>query len=273
MKNRKIGPQFILYAQLVFGMILFVFLLFSALGRNPLSAMGVALFLLICQTFNSYAIYSWLAPWYSGRDRVAEMERTQLQTELRFLKSQLSPRFLFNTINDVHAFALSGSPKAAHALPTLNELLRYLLYECNASVPLRKEVRAIESYIALLQLRYEGPLNIHIDNGVRSADLPIEPMLLIPLLENACKHSGIGVLPDAFIRIDLREEAGLLTGHFINSRSSPAAGGNGVGNIGGTGLQNIRKRLSILQPRRPEENLVILESPEVFEVFIKIPGT
>lgn len=262
-----------MYTQLVFGLILFVFLFFSALGRNPLSAMEVALFILICQTFNSYAIYSWLAPWHSGRERVAQMEKTQLQAELRFLKSQMSPHLLFNTINDVHAFALSGSEKAAHALPALNGLLRYLLYECNTSVPLRQEIRAIESYIALLQLRYEDPLNIHIDNEVRSADLSIEPMLLIPLLENACKHSGIGVLPDAFIRIQLREEAGLLTGHFVNSRNVLAANGNGAGNGGGIGLQNIRKRLGILQPRRPEENLVILESPEVFEVFIKIAGT
>ena len=337
MKDRKIALQYILYAQMVFWVILFIFLLFSALGSNPLSALGVALLLLTCHLLNFYAIYSWLTPRYfergrygyfaagvlglfvvltpfrfwiesnfvyhpflllhgrrldaliifseislagfafllrmaldsfAGRERADEKEKAQLQTELRFLKSQMNPHFLFSTINNVYALALTGSEKTPQALLTLSGLLRYLLYESNTRVPLYKEMQAIESYIALLQLRYEDPLNIQIDNKVRSAGIPIEPMLLIPLLENAFKHSGIGILPGAFIRIHLQEEGGLLTGHFINSRSSLAADGN----AGGIGLQNIRKRLSVLQPRRPEENLVVLESPEVFEVFIKIPG-
>jgi two-component system, LytTR family, sensor kinase len=120
-----------------------------------------------------------------------------------------------------------------------------------------------------LRLRFEDPLDIRIENEVRSADMPIEPMLLIPLLENAFKYSGIGGTPEAFIHIHLREEAGLLIGHFTHSRAVPAADGRNIG----IGLQRIRERLGLLQPYRPEENLVILESPDVFEVFIKIHGT
>lgn len=336
MKGRKLAHQYILYAQLGFWVVLFILLLFSALGRNPLSALGVALLLLTCHLLTFYTVYSWLTPRFFERGRYgyfvagamglllvltpfrfwieanfvhrpflllhgqrlhaliifselslggfaflfrmaldgfvsrelsAEREITQLQTELRLLKSQMNPHFLFNTINNVYDLALTHSEKTPHALLTLSKLLHYLLYECNTPVPLHKEMQAIESYITLLQLRYEGPLNIRIENQVRSADRPIEPMLLIPLLENAFKHSGIGTLPEAFIHIQLREEEGLLIGHFINSRSPLPAEVNG----GGIGLQNIRKRLGTLQPRRPEENLVVLESPEVFEVFIKIP--
>jgi two-component system LytT family sensor kinase len=336
MKNRKLALQYILYTQLVFWVVLFIFLLLSALGTNPLSGLGVALLLLTCHLLTFYTVYGWLTPrffergrygyfvagvvglllvltpfrfWietnfvprpflllhgqrlhaliifseillgsfaflfrmaldsFASREQTAEMEITQLQTELRLLKSQMNPHFLFNTINNVYSLALTHSEKTPHALLTLSKLLQYLLYECNTPVPLHKEMQAIESYITLLQLRYENPLNIKIENQIRSADRPIEPMLLIPLLENAFKHSGIGILPEAFIRIQLHEEEGLLVGHFINSRSSLPADVN----AGGIGLQNIRKRLGMLQPRRPEENLVVLESPEVFEVFIRIP--
>lgn len=284
MKNRKISLQLIFYAQMIFWVALFVFLLFSALGRNPLSALGVALVLLAGFTL----VFRMTLDGFVRRERVAEHEKSRLQTELLWLKSQMDPHFLLSTVTNVQALSQVGSEKTSAALQTLSGLLRYLLHECNVRVPLRSEIQAIESYIALLQLRYEDPLNISIDNEVRSGDMPVEPMLLIPLVENAFKHSGIGSMPGAFIRIHLREEAGLLIGHFLNSRSSPPAGGNGSnwsnggnlrnggagsngsGNGVGMGLKTIRNRLGVLQPLRPEENLVVLESAEVFEVFIRI---
>lgn len=246
MKSRKIAPQFFLYTPIVFWVVLFIFLLFLGLDRHPLSALGIALLLMACHLVLSRMTLD----SFDSRTKTAEKEKAGLQAELRYLLSLVS------------------SEKTPSALLTLTELLRYLIYECDTPVPLHKELQAIESYIALLQLRYDDPLNISVDNEVGAADIPIEPMLLIPLLENAFKHSGIGTSPKAFIRIHLREDEGLLMGHFVNSRSPVPADTGG----GGIGLQNIRKRLSLLQPYRPEENLVILESPEVFEVFIKIPG-
>lgn len=265
MKNRKITIHLIFYAQMLFWVALLVFLLFSALGKNPLSALGVTLLLMA----GFMLVFRMTLDGFARRERAAEREKDRLQAELKWLKSQMDPHFLLHTVNNVHALAEVSPEKTSAALQTLSGLLRYLLYECNARVPLKREMQAMESYIALLQLRYEDALNISIDNEVGSGDMPIEPMLLIPLLENAFKHSGIGIMPGAFIRIHLREEAGLVTGHFINSRSALSADGN----TGGIGLKTIRSRLSVLQPRRPEENLVVLESAEVFEVFIRIPGT
>jgi two-component system, LytTR family, sensor kinase len=197
---------------------------------------------------------------------VSERARALLKTELRSLQSQMSPHFLLPTIDNVRTLAETGSDKTSSALQLLSGILSYQLYQCLDQVPLYKEMEAIGSYIALLQLRYETPLDIRIENEVRDVTMPIEPMLLIPLLENAFKYSGIGGRPEAFIHIHLREEAGLLFGRFTHSRVAPAADGRSVG----IGLRGIRERLELLQPYRPEENLVILESPEVFEVFIKI---
>lgn len=334
---RKPAFNFARYAQLVFWVVLFLFLLFSSVGagaRRPLIAAGL---LLLCHLLNFYTIFAWLTPRYfeqhryagffaglllllllltpfrlwvesrfvyrpflllrgrrlsglvlfseismaafafllrmaidnfSSRRRADQLEKGQLEAELKFLKSQMSPHFLFNTINNLYALALLGSEKTPEALLRLSELLRYLLYECHLPVPLGKELTAIRSYIALLQLRYEEPLNIQVENRVTTTGMTIEPMLLVPLLENAFKHSGIGMAPDAFIRVELREEAGKLLGHFVNSTLADDHFMDG--HPGGIGLQNIRKRLEVLQPVRPEENLVILEHGDAFEVFIKI---
>jgi sensor histidine kinase YesM len=229
----------------------------------------------------------------ANKRRIGEIERLQLQTELKFLKSQMNPHFLFNTINNVYALALSRSDKTPAALLKLSGLLRYLLYECNQPTPYHKEIGALESYVALFQLRYEETLNISLHSEVQSMDMLVEPMLLISLLENAIKHSSIGVAPGAFIEIRLREEEGKLAASIKNSRSelnhTIREAGDGkddrgrdiAGGItddpagaaaGGIGLQNIYKRLEMLAPGLSSRNLQIKETPGIFEVFIKIPG-
>lgn len=204
---------------------------------------------------------------YASRRKADEVEKDRLQTELKFLKSQMNPHFLFNTINNVYALALTEPDKTPPALLKLSGLLRYLLYECDQQVPFSKELQAIESYIALFQLRYEAQLDIRLDVLVSSPDMFVEPMLFLPLLENAVKHSGIGVSPGAFIVIRLYEEAGQLTGSFLNSKSSLPVHRD----VGGIGLQNIRKRLEMLQPGLARENLSVQDHTDRFEVFIKIP--
>jgi sensor histidine kinase YesM len=198
--------------------------------------------------------------------KMVEMERLNLETELKFLKSQMSPHFLFNTINNVYSLSLSKSNKAPEALLKLSELLRYLLYECNHQVPLYKEVSALNSYIELFQLRYEEPLNILLISSIEKKEMSIEPMLLIPILENAEKHSAIGVAKNAFVLVKLNEESGVLTANFQNSKSTII---NHDEEAGGIGLQNIRKRLSMLQLK--DDALRISETETIFEVTLKIP--
>ncbi len=199
--------------------------------------------------------------------RIVEMGKLNLETELKFLKSQMSPHFLFNTINNVYSLSLSKSDKAPEALLKLSELLRYLLYECNHQVSLCREVDALQSYIELFQLRYEEPLNILLISSIEKKEMGIEPMLLIPILENAVKHSAIGVEKNAFVLIRLNEEGGTLKANFQNSKSKIFHYDD---EASGIGLQNIKKRLSMLQLK--EDALRINETESIFELTLKIPA-
>jgi hypothetical protein len=201
--------------------------------------------------------------------RADDVEKLQLETELKFLKSQMNPHFLFNTINNVYSLALTGSERTPEALLKLSGLLRYLLYECNHKVPFSSELQALEAYIALFQLRFEEPLKIYMVAEVSRSEMQVEPMLLVPLLENAIKHSGVGVTEGAYIELHFREEEGRLQARIKNSKFS---GNYGMQEAGGIGLPNIRKRLEMLGPGLADRDLQIRETSEVFEVWIKIPG-
>ena len=200
------------------------------------------------------------------KQRLDNLQKLQLETELRFLKMQMSPHFLFNTINNIYSLSMIKSDKAPEALLKLSSLLRYLLYECHEKVTLQKEVEALHLYCNLFQLRYEQPLNINIeDNTQRKKQALLEPLLLIPLLENSLKHSGLGLKPDAYAKIVLEEESDLLIVTFTNSVSEvPVAD-----DVGGIGLQNIRKRLDLQYPGNYQFDIVT--DRQQFTVILKLP--
>lgn len=200
------------------------------------------------------------------RQRMSELQQLQLETELRFLKTQTSPHFLFNTINNIYSLALVKSDRAPEALLKLSDLLRYLLYECHGKVTLKKEVDALYLYQHLFQLKYEHPLAISIKNEVsQDENILLEPLLLIPLLENALKHSGIGLVKESYADVLVKEENGQLVFYFTNSMTPipPAA------EVGGIGMQNIRKRLDLQYGER--YTLDIRSGTHQFNLVLKIP--
>lgn len=202
-----------------------------------------------------------------NQQRMSELEKLQLETELRFLKAQMSPHFLFNTINNIYSLALAKSDKAPEALLKLSALLRYILYECNEKVLLRKEIETLHLYSSLFQLRYEQPLPICIDDRTSpEGTATLEPFLLIPLWENALKHSGAGVSKDAFALVIIEENKKGLMITLKNSRSLFTSDED----TGGIGLQNIRKRLDLQYPGN--YSLDIAESNSEFTVQLKIPS-
>lgn len=201
------------------------------------------------------------------KQRAAYMQKLQLETELRFLKTQMSPHFLFNTINNIYSLALVKSDKAPEALLKLSDLLRYLLYECHENVTLKKEIDALHLYKHLFQLRYENMLAISISNEVENSEhIRLEPLLLIPLLENALKHSGIGLIKESFANVSIRQEDGRLAFHFINSMSGIPTGVD----VGGIGMQNIRKRLALQYGN--QYSLSVHSTEQQFSVLLKIPS-
>jgi LytS/YehU family sensor histidine kinase len=173
--------------------------------------------------------------------------RESMTMELSFLRSQVSPHFMFNTLNSMVALARKKSDKLEPALIELSNLMHYMLYESDQEkVNLSKEIDYIQSYIDLQTLRFGHNVRIAFKvNEPLPVDPCIEPMLLIPLIENAFKH-GVGLIEDPEIMIQLQVEAAhlLLTVRNKYNATTPEV----KDRTSGIGLVNLERRLKLLYP-------------------------
>jgi LytS/YehU family sensor histidine kinase len=195
-----------------------------------------------------------------------ELIKARAEAEIKLLKGQLHPHFLFNSLNNIYSLALTKSDLTADSILKLTELLDYLVYRANMDkVALAKEVELIENYMGLEQLRYGEKLKIISDIAAFSHEIKIAPLLLLPFAENCFKHGGVG--PDgAFcIEIQLRADQQKLSFHISNSKKN---GINARPPSGGVGLENIQKRLTLLYPNRHQLNISNL--PGLFSVKLDI---
>lgn len=173
--------------------------------------------------------------------RAQEIESKNMQ--LKFLQSQLNPHFLFNTINDIYALSLKKSDKAPQALMQLSGLLRYALYDNkDTTVALQKEMGYINDYLDLQRTGYDNIFYIDQQTGGDIGAWEIPPMLLLPFVENACKH---GVTDQVNNPVEIRLCAGSEKLSFAVNNRIRAAQKDAVGGIG---IDNIRKRLQLLYP-------------------------
>jgi sensor histidine kinase YesM len=190
-----------------------------------------------------------------------------LKSELNYLKSQISPHFLLNSLNNIYSFAVSNSPQTPGAILKLSEILKYFLYESNgAKISVKREVEIIRSYIGLFALKFEDAPDISFDACIKNSEKEIEPLLLMSLVENAFKHSGIGMQENSFIRIAIEENSEQLIFSCINSNVQV---NETVGQYGGIGLQNISKRLLLNYPGK--HSLDVVKDDHTFSVKLTIP--
>ncbi|MBI2729731.1 MAG: histidine kinase [Sphingobacteriales bacterium] len=200
-------------------------------------------------------------------DRVAREKQTEnLKTELSLLRSQASPHFMFNVLNNMVALARKKSDLLEPALLKFSSLMRYMLYETDEDkVPLEKETEYLQSYIDLQQLRFGK--NVVIDTDMQMADghYEIEPMLLIPFVENAFKH-GTGMIDEAHIEIKLKTEKGSLL-FSVKNRYDPASI-EIKDKTSGIGLANVKRRLNLLYGDK--QQLQIDEKNNWFVVSLKL---
>ena len=186
--------------------------------------------------------------------------------ELQFLKAQINPHFLFNTLNNIYSLSIIQSPKTPQMVLQLSQLLRYVLYESqNKKVSLSGELTQIEKYIALFQLKNETPVRIELEKEGTIDGQKIEPMMLIPLVENALKHCDFDTNEKAYARIAIYTEGDTLHFSTINSKNDA---NQQKDEVGGVGLKNIRKRLALNYPNQHE--LAINNLEYSFEVRLKI---
>ena len=197
-----------------------------------------------------------------------QLEKQAVQAELYYLKSQINPHFLFNTLNNIHTLVYKQAATAPDAVMQLASLMRYMIYESNApTVPLTREMEYLQDYMNLQQLRYkQNPVvDLKIEGEIETCQ--VAPLLFIHLLENAYKHSPARLNPgDLQVRVNVKEDT--LTFSVQNPIGRNSA--HTLDTAGGIGLQNIRKRLALLYP--DQHTLDIHSTDETFAVVLKIHG-
>ncbi len=190
-------------------------------------------------------VFKLVKQWYKDQKMTTELRGEQLQTELKFLKSQINPHFLFNSLNNLYALTLSKSDSAPEVVLRLSNILRYILYESSeGQVSIAKEMQHVNDYVAIERLRLGDVVKIDVDIDEDLKEEMVEPMLFLTLVENAFKHSE-QVLPEKrYIRIHAK---GLTDGFrfLIENSFNPSKKSE---EMGGIGLVNIKKRLNLIYP-------------------------
>lgn len=182
------------------------------------------------------------------REAFAALRQEKLQTELKYLKAQLHPHFLFNTLNNLYAYVLTNHPAAPDMVLRLSEILDYTIYRSQErEVPLREELKLVDNYLELEKIRCGERLSLNFEYPTLDLDRPIAPLLLLSVVENAFKH---GVHPDAG-RAEVRIK--VTAGHEgIDLRVSNTCPAKLPQNeqAGGVGLRNVERQLQLVYPDR-----------------------
>ncbi len=204
--------------------------------------------------------------WWLKQKETEQLFQEKTKAELQLLKAQVHPHFLFNTLNNIYYFTLSGSPKAPEMINKLSGLLHYILNECNQPlVPLQKEINMVRDYMALEKIRYGEQMNMTIEIQEEGSEKLIAPLLLIPFVENSFKHGTSKMLAHPWVKLQMIIENNTLHFSVTNSRPPEAEPQLKKGNIG---LKNVKKRLELLYPGTHELNIV--SKPESFFVYLKV---
>lgn len=207
--------------------------------------------------------------WLRETGRAARLEKEQLETELRFLRAQISPHFFFNTLNNIYSLSLEKSDKTPETIIKLSDLMRYVLYETkDKNQSLRKELIFIKNYLDLEKIRYNENLQLEFEVTGDPKGKKIAPMLLVQFIENAFKHGANQNIGKVRISIKILIEKKFL--YFEISNTKPK---NHLQNkekyAGGIGLLNVEKRLK-LRYGEDEYNLDIHEELDEYIVKLKL---
>jgi len=193
------------------------------------------------------------------------LKSEKLEHELKFLKSQVNPHFLFNVLHNIYTLSYIKSDKAPEMILKLSEMLRYMTYEGNSDfVPVEKEINYINNYIHLMSLKNEQQMNLEYQLDCKY-DLKIPPMMLIPLIENSFKHSKIEDLQKGWIKMKLDCCSDKLNFEICNSLPNSS---HAKDKVGGIGLVNLERRLQLIYPGR--HRFEITKKAELFKVNLVI---
>ncbi len=214
-------------------------------------------------------VYSIIADWKKQEKEQSELQNKTIESELRFLKTQINPHFLFNTLNSLYALTLKKSDDAPEVVLQLSEMMRYMLYDCNEPmVLLSKEVNYIENYLKLEQLRMKKNANIKFIAEGDISTQRVAPLLFIPFIENTFKHGASNQIKEIYIYITLKIIDGQIAFTCENNKPEVLPNFNTGKKSGGIGLVNVKRRLDLLYPEK--NHLKIADSPDSYKVELTI---
>jgi sensor histidine kinase YesM len=222
---------------------------------------AVTLFIVIFVGMLRFAV-----DWFELEAKKKEMENEKLMAELNFLKAQINPHFLFNTLNNLYYLAYSKSENTTEVIAKLSQMMRYMIYDSNhPKVLLSKEIEYMQGYISLERMRLNNQIPIKFEVKGNVEFVWITPLIFITFLENAFKHGVSNNNPNAWVNISIE-----LNGKecvYIVENSKPTAK-NETNEKSGIGLQNVKRRLELSYPENYQ--LKIEDSPEVHKVQLNL---
>jgi signal transduction histidine kinase len=199
-----------------------------------------------------------------AQKKMAEMAKENAEAELSFLKAQINPHFLFNSLNSVYFLIDKENAEAREALHRFSEMLRYQLYEAGGKkIPIEKEIGFLQDYVHLQKLRKDEGYKVELNTANEVKGFSIEPLLLLSFVENAFKHISHRTDKENFVRININRNNGQLLFDISNSKEDMSNH-----ETGGIGLQNVKRRLELLYPNNYE--LKIENKKDVFTVDLKL---
>ena len=209
--------------------------------------------------------FRFITKWQHDEALKKDLENEKIKTELNFLKQQINPHFLFNSLNSIYSLSLTNSPETTESILKLSSILRYVLYKSNKSeILLQNEFEIIKDYIDLQKLRLTDNVKINLDIKGDAKDYKIESFILIPIIENAFKYGTDNVLnSDISVIVEI-----------INSKLHARVSNTIIPTIPennedkGIGLQNINRRLELLYPN--EYKFEIIKLDDLFSVVIEL---
>lgn len=197
--------------------------------------------------------------------QVKTLKEQQLLSELNYLKAQVQPHFFFNTLNSIYALAIKQSKDTAPMVVQLSEIMRYILYQsAEQKVPLQQEAAFLRNYVEIERIRHHQHISISFDVQGINDTARIEPLLLLPFIENAFKHGAREAVDKGSVAIVLCLVEKDLTLQVANSKPE----GRMDSNPSGIGLQNVKKRLELLYPNRHQ--LQVSENEQNYEMNLNL---
>jgi len=193
------------------------------------------------------------------KDKIEAVQKEASYYKIRYLRTQLNPHFLFNTLNSIYSLSLNNAAKTPDVIIRLSDIMRFLLYECNEEkIPIEKEIEFIRNYIEIERIRYDADIQLTVEGD--TAGVMIEPFLFISFIENGFKHAIDNSFAKPFIYITLKISPHQVTLNVINNTSLELE--TQAKRIQGRGLENSKSVLELLYPEAYALDIIQTEKGE-----------